>query len=865
MTLTHCDEADTVLSRIEKSKRKDLVASSTAEDRILRNGIAATYFALGELLNGLGHREMAHASDKKAEKWGGRVQDANADLAAVRPIPLVQEKPTQSLDQNERNWLKAIGNDTAEQEWFDKLATDLCAELLHEELNETAVMGVACLAPFLKEDDFEQLLIKILELINTPPDGTQQQSPDYIYKLTQTASHVLDAMADSKVKGLDQGRLHAPLVAYLHELGDSTDLHLVYQAAYASQALLYVSDDEKLWQTTVRRTGKVIKGVSGLVAEVKGLYLNRVMQALSHIQDGLASASGTFMLTNDAYEDVSTLAKSKRQFQDYLKQDLSSSRKSAWYPALRGADVFLRNGQLTTFETLVCNAPCRCHPAFQWGICQRLEELAANIECDDDSRASAVAFLGEMYQNDSEWGQNASVKQRILDILMRLADPSGSAMKAADTLLQELEKDWDPEKQELYRTCREEGLGSHVLKVTLLPLPLPKRVQNKFNVGSNLQSMKKLRIEGVGQYVYIPPLAKCNLHTRDDALFPLMDKVKEFLYSDQKVFLLLGDSGAGKSTFSQRLEYNLWNRYKSKEDRIPLLIHLAAIENPEHEMVAKHLRKEGFSERQIRELKSDREFVLICDGYDESEQTHNLYMSNRLNQPREWRARMVISCSSEYIGHDYRDHFQPVDHSIQAKRAVLQEAVIAPFTKEQIQNYVKQYVSPESLIWRVTDYLQALDRVPNLKDLVTNPLLLALSLEVLPHMTGPQQNFSMARVTRVALYDQFVEQWLERGRKRLVERISEQERKSFKKLSAGGFKQKGIAFMKDLATAIFENQAGHPVVEYSSPRDQGTWKETFFGLEDEKRLLREACPLSYSGNQYRFIHRSILEYSLACA
>ncbi|KAI8600663.1 hypothetical protein EDD21DRAFT_405071 [Dissophora ornata] len=70
MTLTHCDEADTVLSRIEKSKRKDLVASSTAEDRILRNGIAATYFALGELLNGLGHREMAHASDKKAEKWG---------------------------------------------------------------------------------------------------------------------------------------------------------------------------------------------------------------------------------------------------------------------------------------------------------------------------------------------------------------------------------------------------------------------------------------------------------------------------------------------------------------------------------------------------------------------------------------------------------------------------------------------------------------------------------------------------------------------------------------------------------------------------------------------------------------------------
>ncbi|KAI8596480.1 hypothetical protein EDD21DRAFT_408334, partial [Dissophora ornata] len=217
MTLTYCDEADTALSRIERSKRKDLVASSTVEDRILRQKIAATYFALGELLNSLGYRGMAHASDKKAKKWGGRVQEPNqssshndnialapiADPDPVRPIPLIQEKmarktakvprkifeknmyqppdininklprigeslesisqviyclnllryssPEEPLDQNERDWLEAIGNDTAEQEWFDKLATDLCAESMREELNTTAVTRVACLVPFLEK------------------------------------------------------------------------------------------------------------------------------------------------------------------------------------------------------------------------------------------------------------------------------------------------------------------------------------------------------------------------------------------------------------------------------------------------------------------------------------------------------------------------------------------------------------------------------------------------------------------------------------------------------------------------------------------------------------------------------------------
>ncbi|KAK3805203.1 MAG: hypothetical protein J3Q66DRAFT_407884 [Benniella sp.] len=83
---------------------------------------------------------------------------------------------------------------------------------------------------------------------------------------------------------------------------------------------------------------------------------------------------------------------------------------------------------------------------------------------------------------------------------------------------------------------------------------------------------------------------------------------------------------------------------------------------PEQDTIPKQLRKCEFTEPQIRELKLHHAFILI-HGYDEHQQTNNLYASNRLNQLGEWRAKMVISCRSEYLGVDYRDRFQPEDRN----------------------------------------------------------------------------------------------------------------------------------------------------------------------------------------------------------
>jgi hypothetical protein len=73
-------------------------------------------------------------------------------------------------------------------------------------------------------------------------------------------------------------------------------------------------------------------------------------------------------------------------------------------------------------------------------------------------------------------------------------------------------------------------------------------------------------------------------------------------------------------------------------------------------------------------MKCYRKYILICDGYDKSQQKHNLYVSNRLNQPGEWHAQMVICCRTEYLGAYYRDRFQTGDPNGQLDSTLFQEA-----------------------------------------------------------------------------------------------------------------------------------------------------------------------------------------------
>jgi hypothetical protein len=159
---------------------------------------------------------------------------------------------------------------------------------------------------------------------------------------------------------------------------------------------------------------------------VKGLDLEKLVSGLENIQEGFA---GAVEIASDAYAKCATLVESGKNFRESLKEGLDFDQRRDWYTVLQGADVLIRDGELATFRELVYQAPCRRNPAFQWGVCQRLGEIAANSMWEPDVRQDAIDFLGKIYLEDATWGQQVNVKQWILNILMKLALSTESTLQ----------------------------------------------------------------------------------------------------------------------------------------------------------------------------------------------------------------------------------------------------------------------------------------------------------------------------------------------------------------------------------------------------------------------------------------------------
>ncbi|KAF9118289.1 WD_REPEATS_REGION domain-containing protein, partial [Mortierella sp. 14UC] len=474
-----------------------------------------------------------------------------------------------------------------------------------------------------------------------------------------------------------------------------------------------------------------------------------------------------------------------------------------------------------------------------------------------------TGLLGELYRNDPEWGQDEIVRTGMVNIIGQLSAMEGKAVSdIALTLLKEFNQDQGPTTRLLY------PLRSR------LPLPASSPLLTRVQAIPDVEyDLHKLRLQRLGEHrrgVYIPPQAKPSLQAGNDMLFPLMEKVHEFLAGRRQVFLVLGDSGAGKSTFNLELEHVLWKGYK-KRGPIPLYINLPTIDDPAHDLIEKQLQYLNFSNDQIQEMKLHRHVVLICDGYDESQLKVNLHATNNFNQLGQWKVKMVISCRTQYLGQDYRSRFLPhsADRYQPAAVDLFQEAVVAAFSRTQIQQYVEEYVkglpSLDPLLgrpsWTAEEYMEKLVNIPNLLDLVSNPFLLSLSLDALPSVVNSHKDLSAIRITRVQLYDSFVKRWLEVNRARLEQSpLSELERSELDLLVEDNFLYHGTHFQKDLATAIFIKHTGNPVVPYTHLRDKGTWKAAFFAPEGQAKLLRESSTVMRTGTFFRFLHRSLLEY-----
>ncbi|KAF9340969.1 hypothetical protein BGZ91_011560 [Linnemannia elongata] len=751
--------------------------------------------------------------------------------------------------------------------------------MLKEPLLQALVQLVQCAKPrYLEADD----LINILGILRRRLQATHSQSTKYLYQLTRAVSSVLDVMAEHKVNDLDRIQEHEPLTDVLSGLKGTSDPYLLYQASYAFQALQYVPDNETTVQAIGRHTLGVVESMVKLSSVLK-LDLRELFDGLKSI----AEVAGTmYEGAKTGYEAVCSLVESGQGIVESLGDALGSGHKRPWYSAVRRAEAFVREGQLADFYRLVCEAPCRRDPFFQWGICQLLGDIAADSNWEVDTRQQAVDLLFALFKDETEWGQDASVSAWMHALLQRIsAIPVDFFAFATDTSRQ------DQAVKDRSRTLIEgltiDTVDSPILTAfpirSRMPLPrssrLLKLVQDIPNIEYDLSQLKRLRMHDNRKEPYVPPQAKPHLKAPDNNTFPLMEFVEDFLASKRLVLLILGDSGSGKSTFNRHLERELWNKYQpgNPSDPIPLLINLAATTQLDREMmIDQQLKRYYITEpNKVKELKEKRKFILICDGYDELGTMQNLYVLNKLNEGRGyWSAKMIITCRSSNLGEDYLRQFKPLSpgsyRGVAAAIAaadLIQEAVIVPFTEDQVRDYIDQYVldeRPEQPKWQAQRYKGTLEKMSSLMELVRNPFLLTLALDSMPRLIGDEKDLSKIKVNRLILYDKVVEVWIDMAADRLVTGgLSNIEREAFNLLCRGGFKPNVMDHLKRLAKAIFQEQNGNPCVKYSERIDKRTWKGSFFGMDPEATVLRLSSPLVRSGEQNSFIHLSVLDYFFA--
>ena len=197
--------------------------------------------------------------------------------------------------------------------------------------------------------------------------------------------------------------------------------------------------------------------------------------------------------------------------------------------------------------------------------------------------------------------------------------------------------------------------------------------------------------------------------------------------------VLLGDSGAGKSTFMGRLWSLLAKEWKDGRP-IPLLIPLPQLSKPLETAVEEALEKalhcdwNSFSSEEQQALR-DKEFIFLFDAFDELGRSDSLYEKNKLGQ---WKFRlMVVTCRAQYLNEmeevDWRNCFQVRKNGRRA--GVLEERYVSSVSKGNVEGYVKAYTArvrrlglPVVPGWEEPKtFLEALEKIPDLYNLIRTP------------------------------------------------------------------------------------------------------------------------------------------------
>lgn len=411
--------------------------------------------------------------------------------------------------------------------------------------------------------------------------------------------------------------------------------------------------------------------------------------------------------------------------------------------------------------------------------------------------------------------------------------------------------------------------------------------------------LKKVTLEQFKEKKHACYVAAKGKILNTDQITDLKTLVTSFInHPEQRTALLLGDSGAGKTLFGQCLVRHLWGVFEVaiSNRRVPLWINLAAIENPQSNLLDKHLKQLGFKKEERAELKQNSTFFLVLDAADEINCDQNLYEANGFAK-NDIKLLTTFRSSALQVNQVTRRLFGP-------NAGALLEYEIQPFDVDQSRQCMQLYLRYHKLPWTPEVFGDRIKKLIDVAELITNPYYLYLTLKILPALilkhANEQSPVKRLTLTRQDLYAAFVEQRfkrqqekLDRARGREVHALLERKnrdraqdsqltlidlfREYCQKLAYAmhmrGLKQ--VTYNPQAEIRIVSQQeivlvgsVSPAAINNSRPKelDESAWLKEFFDDQHDPDLaiIRSACPIrQIKVGQWTFFHASLLDYFVA--
>lgn len=315
-----------------------------------------------------------------------------------------------------------------------------------------------------------------------------------------------------------------------------------------------------------------------------------------------------------------------------------------------------------------------------------------------------------------------------------------------------------------------------------------------------------------------------------------------------QLLTILGDYGAGKTTFCKHLFRVYADRYLSGDEKCPIPVYLNLRD------YAGHLNLPGFvlevlinlhngrcqNYAKFRQLHEAGSILLILDAFDEMAARGNLQhtLANfaEIQKLCAGKANILLTCRTHFFKTPEEMHDVHVGTELfrASQQGNYEIAYVQPFSSEEIERFVRSTCKENA-----DDALATISRTYDLMGLAQRPILLEMITHVIPQLADSDEP-----INNSTLYNEYVSQWLRRDDWRVG--VSRDLRRKF-----------------TMAFAMQTYLADQPMFTLEEIRDAISRHFHHAApeqLEDYERDIRLCTFIRRNEDRYEFVHKSFCEF-----